>query len=331
MNNDLFLAKASESNAFISKSKIVTSLAKMEKAIIISMAELSYFSMYYLQIKEVIKRLKKSQFHHIEVNSDGECLVDVLGKRDIDETDIINLVASRFKDYLGYCFVVDSGMQYLYVNGEMDGSIKSCLEKTKSMQKQLELLKPVSSIREVFAHFRVTCDYTKIYYDKCFNEHGKVKAEIKEQELRNHLMQYLNKNMQGEVVVEFCTSYVNDEESVDIYVNDGKQRAIVEVKFSLPAKYYEGATHYSLTQRVGDGIKQLDRYAMHLAKDGRLVDYGYVFIFYMSDEKVEIINNRIKNKVDEVLKEASGELHSIFSGVETSDMKTWGTQARTYC
>lgn len=329
MKKDLFLARASESNSFISESKIVASLAEMGKAIIISMEELSYFSTYYMQIKEVIESVKKSQLHHIEIKSDGTCVITDLGNREIDETDIINLVAEKFNDYSGYCFVVDSGMQYLYVDGKMNGSIKSCLEKTKSMQQQLELLKPVSCIREVFAHFRVTCDYTKTYYDECFNENGKVKAHIKEQELRNILLKYLNKNMQGEVAVEFCTSYVNDEESVDIYVNDGKQRAIIEVKFSLPEKYYEGSTNYSLSQRVGDGIKQLDKYALHLAKDARLVDYGYVFVFYMSDLKTETVYEHINKKVVDVMNETSAELHSIFRGVETSDMKMWGTQAYT--
>lgn len=81
--------------------------------------------------------------------------------------------------------------------------------------------------------------------------------------------------MRGEVSVEFCTDYLNDEESVDIYIYDGCQRAIIEVKFSLPEKYYAGSTHYSITARTGDGIKQLDKYARHLAKDGRLVDFGY--------------------------------------------------------
>lgn len=329
MNKDLFLSRASESNSFISESKIVTSLAEMEKSIIISMEKLSYFSMYYMQMKEVIENAKKSQLHHINITSEGICEVNDLGNREISETDIINLVAEKFKDYSGYCFVVDSGMQYLYVDGKMDGSIKSCLEKTKSMQQQLELLKPVSSIREVFAHFRVTCDYTRTYYDMCFNKNGKVKAEIKEQELRNILLQYLNKNMQGEVAVEFCTSYVNDEESVDIYVNDGKQRAIIEVKFSLPKKYYEGATNYNLFQRVGDGIKQLDKYALHLAKDARLVDYGYVFVFYISDLEREKICEHIDKKVEEVMQETSEQLHSIFARVETSDMKMWGTEACT--
>lgn len=129
MNKDSFLSRASESNSFISESKIVTSLAEMEKSIIISMEKLSYFSMYYMQMKEVIENAKKAQLHHINITSEGICEVNDLGNREMSETDIINLVAEKFKDYSGYCFVVDSGMQYLYVDGKMDGSIKSCLEK----------------------------------------------------------------------------------------------------------------------------------------------------------------------------------------------------------
>ncbi len=125
--------------------------------------------------------------------------------------------------------------------------------------------------------------------------------------------------------VEFCTDYLNDEESVDIYIYDGSQRAIIEVKFSLPKKYYAGSTHYSITTRTGDGIKQLDKYARHLAKDGRLVDFGYVYMFYMSDLKEETLKSRIDRKTNEMLRELSDELNSIFDGVEINDMKCWGT------
>lgn len=325
MNKDIFLAKATESSSFISESKILTQLAEMGKALIISMDDLSYFSMYYLQIKNVIEKVRQSQFHHIHVDCQGNCEVEDLGNRELEEYEIVNLVEERFKDYEGYCFVVDSGMQYLYTEGKIDASVRSCLEKTRSMQKQLKLLKPVSCIKEVFAHFRVTCNYTKDYYDLCFDkESGKVKQEIKEQELRNILMHYLKKNMQGEVTVEFCTDYVNDEESVDIYINDGNQRAIIEVKFSIPKKYYEGKTNYSIAGRTGDGIKQLDKYAKHLAKDSRLVDYGYVYMFYISDMKRETVIQHIINKSDEVMSNVSNELQSIFAGVEINDMKRWG-------
>ena len=77
--------------------------------------------------------------------------------------------------------------------------------------------------------------------------------------------------------------------------------------------------------RTGDGIKQLDKYARHLAKDGRLVDFGYVYMFYMSDVKKETLMSRIDNKTNELLRGLSDELNSIFDGVEMNDMKCWGT------
>lgn len=81
----------------------------------------------------------------------------------------------------------------------------------------------------------------------------------------------------------------------------------------------------SITARTGDGIKQLDKYARHLAKDGRLVDFGYVYMFYMSDVKKETLMSRIDNKTNELLRGLSDELNSIFDGVEMNDMKCWGT------
>ena len=321
MNKDLFLSKASETNCFISESKILSQLAGLGKAVIISMDHL-----YFLTIKEEIAKLKQSQLYHIEIVNDGQYSINSLGDRNVNESQIINMVTERFKDYKGYCFIVDAGMQYLFVNGKVDENINSCFQKTRTMQAKLDVLKPISGIREVFAHFIVECVYKKDNYNICFDYlSGKVKAEIKEQDLRNILLQYLEKNMRGEVSVEFCTDYLNDEESVDIYIYDGCQRAIIEVKFSLPEKYYAGSTHYSITARTGDGIKQLDKYARHLAKDGRLVDFGYVYMFYMSDVKKETLMSRIDNKTNELLRGLSDELNSIFDGVEMNDMKCWGT------
>ena len=56
MNKDLFLSKASETNCFISESKILSQLAGLGKAVIISMDHLEYFSLYFLTIKEEIDR-----------------------------------------------------------------------------------------------------------------------------------------------------------------------------------------------------------------------------------------------------------------------------------
>lgn len=71
---------------------------------------------------------------------------------------------------------------------------------------------------------------------------------------------------------------------------------------------------------------QLDKYARHLAKDSRLVDYGYVYMFYISDMKQETVKKHIDDKTKKILNEVSNDLHSIFSGVEINDMMCWGTE-----
>ena len=127
MNKDLFLSKASETNCFISESKILSQLAGLGKAVIISMDHLEYFSLYFLTIKEEIAKLKQSQLYHIEIVNDGQYSINSLGDRNVNESQIINMVTERFKDYKGYCFIVDAGMQYLFVNGKVDENINSCL------------------------------------------------------------------------------------------------------------------------------------------------------------------------------------------------------------
>lgn len=324
MNKEGFLAKAKGSSCFISESKILSQLAELDKAVIISMYDLNFFLIYFSKIKEEILKMKRSDLYHIEIGEGGVCSVEVLGNHNnMNESFIINLVNSKFKNYSGYCFVVDSGMQYLYSNGKIDENVEACLEKTKSMQEKLDILKPVSSLKEVFDHFKIDCIHNKSLHSKCFDAlTKKVKSNIQEQKLRNILLTYLKKKMRGEVCVEFCTDYVNDEESVDIYLNDGIERAIIEVKFSLAEKYYDG-TNYSLTTRVGDGIKQLDKYARHLAKDARLVDYGYVYMFYINDMKMKTIESHIENKIKELFDELSNEVKSIFESVVLNDMKLW--------
>lgn len=326
MDKDLFLSKAKHSSSFISESKILSKLSELDKAIIISMDDLEYFNKYYMQIKDSVEKIKKSRFYHIEMNDKGICQVQDIDSREISEAQIINYVKNEFENFTGYCFVVNSGMQYLYKDGKIDHSIMNCLQKTKSMKEKLEILKPVSSIKEVFEHFKIECKYSEDYYNRCFDvNEKKVKEEIKEQELRNILMLYLAKQMQGEVAVEFCTDYFNDEESVDIYLNDGIQRAIIEVKFALTKKYYAGSTFYSVGARTGDAIRQLDKYAKHLSKDARLVDFGYVYMFYINDLKDGIVNKRIEESTEKAMSEVSNDLYSIFEGVETNNMKCWGS------
>ena len=181
----------------------------------------------------------------------------------------------------------------------------------------------MSDLREVFENFYSACKYQKGFYEYCFENGRMIKAEIKEQELRNLLMKYLNQKVKGDVQSEFCTDYYNDEESVDIYLNDGIERAIIEVKFSFEKKYYLGSTYYNFGKRVGAGMSQLDKYAKHLAKDKRQVDYGYVYMFYCNDMTEEQVKQEISDQQNELRENLSPDFYSIYKSTITNNMLQW--------
>lgn len=327
MSHRDFIKQAGESSSFLSESKILSKISSMGKAVIISMEDLLYFQNYYIDIKSLIEKAKVSTFLWIIVNSDGTYTEEILGNpKEISQTTIINIVEEKLKKYKGHSFIVNDGIKFLYSYGKINEELDSCLEKNKKMQERLKILYSVSELNEVLDHFKVNCRYKRDYYDECFDKDNIIKKEIKEKELRNILMKYLQNNIRGEVSVEFCTDYLNDEESVDIYLNDGNQRAIIEVKFSFEKKYYEGKTNYNIFKRIEDGIRQLNKYAIHLAKDSRLVDYGYLYMFYIKDMDENQIEKNINDQIRVLEKSFSPELCSIFKGVKINNMKAWFSQ-----
>lgn len=324
--NSGFLLKVKESSCLVSESKILAQLESMKKAVVISTDSLEKIQSKWTAIKDEIERLHQSKIFHIDISYAG-IQVSEIGERQISDSAFLNIVQEKFSEYNGYCFVVNSGIKYLLYGGKIDENVETCLQKTRSMQEKLNLLQPVSKLPQVFEHFMTSCTYNKEYYDNYFDaESGKIKAEVKEQELRNLLLDFLNSIMQGDVQTEFCTDYINDEESVDIYVNDGTERAIIEVKFSLPKRFYLGATHHNLSKRVKVGLQQLDKYALHLSKDSRQVDYGYVYMFYMSKDTEESVMQEVEQIIKQAKEELTSEFLSIFKDVILNNMKKWGSK-----
>ena len=211
MRNRDFIQQASKSSPFLSESKILSQIASMGKAVIISMNDLLYFQKYYLNIKELIERSKMSNFLWITINSDGSHIEKQLGNpKDINQATIINIVEEKLKTYKGHSFIVNDGIEFLYSYGKINEELDSCLEKNKKMQEKLKILYPVSELNKVFEHFKINCRYEREYYDECFSHDKVIKKEVREQELRNILMKYLKNCMRGEISVEFCTDYLND-------------------------------------------------------------------------------------------------------------------------
>ena len=324
MDND-FLEKAKNSSSLISEQKILEYLSNMDKAVIITLDKLEYFQANLLDIKRKIEKLARSNIYHISIGKNGIEEEKRLESREINDLKFHNLVDRMVKEYEGYCFIVNSGIYYMMYNGEIDSTLESSLATTKAMQRLLNTKKNVSDLLEVFENFYSACKYQKYYSEYCFDKDRKIKAEIKEQELRNLLQDYLNENVKGEVQTEFCTDYYNDEESVDIYLNDGVQRDIIEVKFSFEKEFYKGKTNYSFDKRVGDGMKQLDKYALHLAQGKRQVDFGYVYMFYCKRLTEEEVREKIESKYEELKEYLSKEFFSIYKDTITNNLCNWST------
>lgn len=324
MKKTNFLDKAKESNPLLSEQRVLNSLAKLNKAIVISMESKENIQKYFFEIKGEVEKASASDIHHLDVDDSGIKSLEVIGKSRISDIDFHNLMDTTFKDYKGYCFIVNAGISYMMKDGVIDNEIGGSLSKFRTMQELLNMKRNVCDLREVFENFYSACKYQKKYYMECFDCDGKIKGEIKEQELRNILMKYLNHHIKGTVQPEFCTDYENDEESVDIYLDDGIEQAIVEVKFSFAKAFYSGNTYYSLKTRIGDGMSQLDKYAKHLAKDNRQVHYGYVYMFYRNDMTEAQIKEEIDSKYRELESVLSPAFFSIYKSVITNDMQYWG-------
>jgi hypothetical protein len=323
MMKNSFLDRAENTSSFLSEQKILDSLSELDKAVVITMENLEFFSKHYFDIKATIEILPRTEIFHLSIGVTGIEKKVVLAERAVDEFAFHNLVDDKFGCFRGFCFVVDSGINYMMINGSIDNTVSTSLHKIKTMQEMLNTKKNVRDLPEVFENFYSACKYNHYYYNECFDSCGKIKAEIKEQELRNILMRYLNSKVKGDVSTEFCTDYQNDEESVDIYVYDGLERAIIEVKFSFTGNYYLGSTYYPFETRIGDGFKQLDKYAIHLAKDKRQVEYGFLYMFYINDMIEDTIQQKIKNKHTELDCVLSIHFKTIYKKTWVNDMKYW--------
>lgn len=328
MRNEGFLKSAENSNAFMSESKILIEISKLKKSVIISTQNLSNIQRYFYKLKTRLERINKSKFLWIQILDDGSFEETCLYKRaDLNDGEVMNLVQDNLRHYKGNSFVIYNSIKFVFTNGNINSEAAICLSNIEKLEVKLGILKPVCDLNEVFDLFLVKCKHDKSYYKNCFLHDRIIKKEIKEQELRNILRDFLDRNVKGEVLTEYCTDFVNDEESVDIYINDGVQRAIIEVKFSFEKKYYEGKTYYDLYKRTRDGINQLDKYVYHLEKDDRLVDFCYAYMFYINDKEFsEIQDNMIT--ISNEIKKKSAALQSSFKGIKLNDMKNWNSENR---
>lgn len=323
LDAEKFLERASKTESVISESKLLDIFAEHNKVVVICTQSNLSITEQLDELLAEIRVLPFANIHCIDIN-DSEFTFEEIASRKISDSEFINMVLEIYRQKNCTVYAINEGIKLIAQNGEINTEVKVCLAKTRTMQDQLNLLKPISDLKEVFETFNIECRYQEYYYNKCFNSQGKIKADIKEQELRNILLEFLRNKMKGEVSIEYCTSITRDEESVDIYLNDGQERAIIEVKFSFLKSIYEGKSYYKLQNKCQLGIDQLDRYAKHLQEENRLVEYGFIYMFFHNannEQELLDVETHIHNYVNG--KTLSDAFYSIYQQIIFNNLALW--------
>lgn len=319
----LELARKSPDASFASEAKILERLQTLKKSVIISADHTRHIEDYYLNIKTEIENQKTAYFFHYHVKSTGISNCEQLFRSaEMNEAELINYVVKTLNPNNKYVFVVDNGFRCLFVDGKVSTETDNCLSRYSTMKKELDSLVPISKLPYIFELYHFQCSHGLNYCD-CFGKDSKILPTIREQELRNFLLKFLITNVKGSVQTEFCTDFENDEESVDIFLNDAKETAIIEVKFAFSKKYYAGKTHYNLEDRAKKGYQQLDKYAVHLAKDNRRIEYGYLYIFHMLDKSDDQVKSEVDQLFASIKDECSADFNSLYSGTCYNNMHEW--------
>lgn len=273
----------------------------------------------YVAIEEKIQSLKRSSFYVIEAFIDRVDIVQEIAGELKSEmaNNLLNKYTERETVYL-----LNGDNVALMCNGKrIENDLTSYYTKREMAQK-LGLLKPITYLKAVFEHFKIDCYFDSYYRENTFNGET-IKSEINENELRNYLLEYLNKIMRGTVRSEHITDISNPKEACDISVNDGTQIAFIEVKYARNEKYIDDSkSSRSIKNCLDSGFDGMEKYILHTTNNGVVVNYIFLYIFCAikkSEEEIERCSEEYCQS-----KEISKELESAFNGIVVNDMNKWG-------
>lgn len=217
----------------------------------------------------------------------------------VKDEDLWNFALTRSQENSSIILIRAARSLVLIRNGEFDTEFRNMYYDRRKMIMEENRKLNIDDLERAFEFFHAErkfkgCDYII---------DNNVSNNISEQQLRNHLIEYLSKETNMMIVPEFCTSRKEDEESVDISVIDkNKLVAIIEVKYFVKEGLFENKHKkaYSFA-RFSDGYRQLDRYCEHLNQDYCLHS-AFLYMFYAHDQSEEKIKNIAKDRLEEYLK-----------------------------
>lgn len=267
------------------------------KAFLFEIGDLKDIHQYYTNVVSYINLNYKS-FELSLFSLDGQgnlscrCLQNCSGLSQKDE-ELYNLAIRISNEHNSYILVRANCSFVLFHKGVFDESFKHSYADRRKLIEAEEKKYNIDQLDQAFAHYHMHRRYNGCSYVTG----GKIKNSLKEQDLRNDLFQFLKKETNMHVVVELCTSQIEDEESVDISLIDRNSKvSIIEVKFLIQKGYYEDPEKCAYSfNRFKDGYEQLNKYCIHLNRDNYNLHSAFLYMFYAHNDSEE----KVRSKADE--------------------------------
>lgn len=249
--------------------------------------------------KYINENYKSFDVRCFSIDKDYNCSFEIISEQSglsMSDESLINHAISISRKNESYVLLRAQGVYVLLSNGEFDNKFNSQFaDRQKLLEMEREKLN-IDQLEQAFEHFHIArrhngCDYIT---------RGSISNSLSEQQLRNHLVRYLKRVTNMNVLVELCTSEDEDEESVDIgVINADKAVAIIEVKYFVKKGFFENKEKSAYSQsRFSDGYKQLNRYCIHLDKDNYTLHSAYLYMFYAHSETEVELRKRSKTYLD---------------------------------
>lgn len=265
------------------------------KSFLLVMDKISDVSKYKSEIQNTISSHFRVDSMNIFILKEGRvtCEYEESG---CDSSEFKNKAAQNYKKRYVYC-QTDNGVD-LYNDGQIDSEFSEFFGEKKRIAKENSTKSDLNELPEVLKRYQVL---RKIDRKATFFSGDKIDSSLFEQDFRNDLWDFLDKNMKGRVTFEENTSKKADEQSVDLAIADKNNSiSIIEVKFIVKPCYFDGIVPekkgYSFV-RFRDGYEQLNRYCQTLADDSRKIYQSYLYMFYAHD-KVDKIKEKSKNYLE---------------------------------
>lgn len=273
------------------------------KIFLFEIEELSVIKEYFNDVAKYINSNYKSfDMRRFVLEDDGNVWDEKLneqGGSSLKDEDIINIALDLSQKDSSYILARTMNALVLLHNGHFDDKFKNVFA---DKQKIIEIEKQKKNIEElewVFEEFHLQRKYKGCDYVVA----GKISNTISEQQLRNHLIEFLEQRTKLHIVPELCTSKAEDEESVDIGVIDSNNRvAIIEVKYFVKQGCFSDCKKNAYSPgRFRDGYKQLDRYCIHLNQENYNLHSAFLYMFYAHTKSKEEIIDDAKNYLKEYM------------------------------